>query len=375
MYAYDLIKYLEELAPPGAAWENDNVGLQAGSGEVKLKNIFLCLELNEKALSKAINKKCNFIFTHHPLIFKPLKNLDTRNNPKAKLIQQALKHNITIYSAHTNLDFSKGGVSFELARTLKLKETTFLVNQESNRYKIVTFLPAKYVSKVSNALFNAGGGVIGEYSKCSFRSEGIGTFEGSSLTNPFVGNKQNFENAEETRLEIIVDSWKLKRVISALLDSHPYDEPAYDIYALKNQNKNYGFGVLGKLEKPMKTKEFFDHVQKSLKIDALKYSNGKSIRIKKVAVCGGSGSDLLHHAIASGADAFITADIKYHTYQDAENKIYLIDAGHYETEIFSLNGVKKMVEKFIKEKNSNLKVFKYSGSTNPVRIYNNRGVK
>jgi hypothetical protein len=261
------------------------------------------------------------------------------------------------------------GVSFELAKTLCLKNVSFLLNQENNQYKLVVFVPVKDVDKVSTAIFNAGGGIIGEYSNCSYRLDGEGTFKGSAKSNPSIGKRGKAESVIETRLEILVNRWKLKSVINAMISSHSYDEVAYDVYPLENKNVNYGMGALGVLEKPMSQKDFLSYVIQKLKAKNLRYVKGSSRSIRKVAVCGGSGSDMLSTAISNGADAFVTADIKYHTFQDAEDKILLIDAGHYETEIHALNEVQKRLQKFAKEKRSNIKVYKYSGTTNPVSFY------
>ena len=364
----ELTTYLEDWAPPGIAWERDNPGLQIGSREKKLKNIMLCLELNREVLNEALNKKCNFIFTHHPLIFNPIKKIDTQNDFQAKLIETIIKNDLTVYSAHTNLDLTKDGVSFELAKTLQLKSISFLELEESNQYKVVVFVPCDSLEKVAEAVFSAGGGIIGEYRNCSFRLKGDGTFLGSEKTNPALGKKKQLEKVEEIRLEFIVDSWNLKKVISVLLKIHPYEEPAYDIYPLRNKNVNYGEGAIGELEIKLNEKQFLDHVCKSLKTEAVRYCKGKNAAIQKVAVCGGAGSELLKFAISSGADAFITSDIKYHTFHDALGKILMIDAGHYETEIFSLNAVQRKIENFFNKK-LDVKVYKYSGSTNPVKFY------
>ncbi len=373
MTAKEIITYLENWAPPGAAWDRDNVGLQVGSTESKVNKIFLCLDLTEKALDTAIANNCNFIFTHHPLIFYPIYKLDTQNNPKVKLIQKIIKHDITVYSAHTNLDFTKSGVSYELAKTLKLKNIRFLKNLDDTLNKLTVFVPEDSLEKVSDAIFSAGGGVIGEYKKCSYRLKGTGTFEGSDETNPAIGEKEKFETVSEIRFEVLVSSWNLNKVVAAMLKVHPYEEPAFDIYPLKNPNSNFGMGAIGELEKPMNSNEFLAFVCDSLKIDNLRYTNGKKNKIKKVAVCGGSCSELLNEAIAQKADAFVTADVKYHIFQDGENRILFIDAGHYETEIFSLNVVKNMLEKLIKERKENVKILKYKGSTNPVKFFNKKG--
>lgn len=368
MIALDIIKQLEDWAPPGVAWERDNVGLQVGSREQKVSGVFLCLELNEKVLQQAIQKRCNFIFTHHPLIFNPIKKLDTTNDDKAALIEKIIKNNIIVYSAHTNLDFTKDGVSFELAKTLKLTNINFLEEQSGNQFKIVVFVPEDKLDILSNEVFSAGGGVIGEYNSCSFRLSGQGTFRGSNKTNPKVGKKLNFEKVNEIRLEFIADSWNLNKVINAIIKTHPYEEPAFDIYPLKNKNVNYGAGAVGYLETALSEIKFLAHVKKYLNADAIRYCTGKKDKIKKVAVCGGAGSDLINAAISLDADAFITADIKYHEFQNAENKILLIDAGHYETEILSLNAVHSRLKKVFTKKD-NIKIIKYSATTNPIKFY------
>ncbi|MCB0742394.1 MAG: Nif3-like dinuclear metal center hexameric protein, partial [Ignavibacteriae bacterium] len=207
------------------------------------------------------------------------------------------------------------------------------------------------------------------YENCSFSSNGQGTFKGSEKSDPNVGKKQFLEKVEEVRLEILVDSWKLKNVISALKITHPYEEPAFDIYELKNENANYGFGAIGSLNNSMTKNEFLDHVCKSLKTNNLRFANNGNKKVKRVAVCGGSGSDLMQAAIEHKADAFVTADVKYHSFQDGEDKILYIDAGHYETEIHSLNAVKRKLEKYISENDRSVKIYKYTGSTNPVKHF------
>lgn len=375
MEVIELIKYFEKWAPPGAAWDKDNVGVQVGNSHSEIANILLALELNKKVLSEAKKKKCNLIFTHHPFLFKPLKSINFSKDEKSQIIEELIKNNITVYSAHTNLDFTRDGVSFELARKLKLNNIRFLELEEENQFKIAVFVPEESLDEVSSAMFDNGGGRIGEYENCSYRLNGEGTFQGSEKSNPKIGKKNNFEKVAEVRLEVLVDKWNLNKVLSAMIKAHPYEEPAYDVYVLKNKNVNYGFGAIGEFEKSMNQKDFLSHVCKGLNTKNLRFTKGKSNRIKRVAVCGGSGSDLVFSAISQKADAIVTADVKYHTFQDAEEKILLVDAGHYETEIHALDEVKQRFEKFIKENKSNIKVYKYSKSTNPISFYNYTGVK
>lgn len=371
MTCNEIIKYFESWVPKEIAWQKDNVGLQVGSTERNIKNILLCLEVTNETLDDAIKKDCNLIITHHPLLFHPLKKIDTHKDKNSKLIERIIKYDITLYSAHTNLDFTKDGVSFELAKTLNLKKINFLVQSKSNQYKLIVFSPIDYIDKISSVIFENGGGIIGEYSHCSFRTEGKGTFLGSDKSAPFSGSKGSEEKVNEIKLEVIIDSWKLKKILNAILKVHPYEEVAYDVYPLENSNTNYGQGAVGELETTMKKKEFLKYVSERLNIKNFRYVEGGRDQINKIALCGGAGSELIKEAIDIGADAFITADIKYHAFHDASGEILLIDAGHYETEIHSLNEVKRRLEEFVTATDSGIKVFKYDGTTNPIIFYNN----
>jgi dinuclear metal center YbgI/SA1388 family protein len=370
MTGNEIFKYIENWAPKEIAWKNDNVGLQVGSGKRKVKNIILCLELNMKVIDQAIRKKCNLIISHHPLIFHPLKKIDLVRDKNSMLIEKLIKNDITLYSAHTNLDFTKDGVSFELAKKLKLKNIKFLSTLPSDQYKLSVFVPEKSLEVVSDALFKEGAGNIGEYSQCSFRIKGEGTFIGSEKSNPLIGEKNKKEKVQEVKLEVLVNSHNLKNVISAMLKSHPYEEPAYDVYPLNNSGTNVGAGAIGELEFPMDQRTFLQYLARAINVNNFRFTEGKNGKIKRVAVCGGSGSDMIGNAISEGADVYITADIKYHAFQDAHNEILLIDAGHYETEIHSLNEFQKRLKEFLRG-SSRIKVFKFSGSTNPVIFYNN----
>ncbi len=370
MTGNEIIKHIEDWAPRSIAWKRDNVGLQVGSLNKKVNNIMLCLDVTSKVIDEALNKNCSFIFSHHPLLFYPLKNLDVDTDERSQLIERLIKNNITLYSAHTNLDFTKDGVSFQLAKNLKLKNIKFLNHLKSQQFKLVIFVPKESLEKVANAVFDAGAGAMGNYSNCSFRGEGMGTFKGSKESNPVIGEKEELTFVDEIRFEVLVNKIKLNNTITAMLNAHPYEEPAYDIIPLENENTDFGMGAIGNLETELNEKQFLDYVSKNLKTKNFRYTKGKNKKIKTVAVCGGSGSDLLQKALQKNADAFITADIKYHTFQDAHNKILFIDAGHFETEIHSINEVKRRLLQLIKTENK-INIFKYSGSTNPIIFYNN----
>lgn len=372
MTGKEIIKYLEEWAPKGIAWDKDNVGLQVGDPEIKIKNILLSLDLKEEVIESAIEENCNLIITHHPLLYYPLKNLDYSKNIIARMIEKLIKNNITLYSAHTNLDFTKHGVSYQLAKRLLLKNIRFLKNLSENQIKLAVFVPESQVNKVAEEIYQSGGGLIGEYSHCGFRTSGTGTFKGSNESNPTFGKKGTVEFVEEVRLEVLVDQWKLNQVVRAMKKVHPYEEVAYDVFPLKNDNANYGIGAIGELSDSMDTNDFLGFVSSKLKTSTLRYTNSKKKKIKTVAVCGGSCGELVDEAIKQNADTFVTADLKYHTFQDAEGKILLIDAGHYETEAPILDEIKKRLESLLNE-NKKIKVLKFKGSTNPIVFYNKSG--
>lgn len=372
MIVEEVINYFDCWAPPGVAWEKDNVGLQVGSSKNEISKIIVCLELNQNVLDQAIKNNCDLIITHHPFIFKSLSKIQT-NQTQGKIIEQLIKNNITLFSAHTNLDFTKDGVSFALADKLCLKNQKYLMNFDSNQYKLTVFVPENNVEQLANALFEAGAGIIGDYKKCSFQIKGTGTFEGNINTNPVIGKKLNYEKVDEIKLEMVFEKWLKNKILATLYKNHPYEEPAFDLYKIENENMNYGAGVIGEIETPLIEKDFLEYVQNKLNLKNFTYCSGKNNKISKVALCGGSGSDMLNIALSKQADAFITADVKYHTFQDAEEKILLVDAGHYETEIHIVDIVVKKMNEFIKSKKEKIKVMKFTGTTNPMKFYNNKG--
>lgn len=368
MKVIEITDILELWAPKEIAWERDNVGLQTGNRNDVITNILISLDLTDEVITEAINKSCNLIITHHPLLFSPLKKIDICRDRIAAMTARLIKNDITLYSAHTNLDFTKGGVSFKLADKLELQNIKFLRNISSNQYKLTVFVPEKDEEIVAEAIFNAGGGIIGEYEKCSFRTRGTGTFQGSEKTHPASGKPGRYEETEEVKLEIIADKWKVKNILKALEQVHPYEEIAYDLIPLDNPNVNYGSGAIGELKEKYDTDTFLKYVSEKLGIKSFRYNQDGRKEIKLVGVCGGAGSDLLNEAISKGCDALITGDVKYHSFHDAEGKILLVDAGHYETEIHSLDEIQLRLERMIPDKK--VKVYRFSGTTNPIIFYN-----
>ncbi|MCK6604583.1 MAG: Nif3-like dinuclear metal center hexameric protein [Ignavibacteriaceae bacterium] len=362
----DITGFLEQWGPRDIAWDRDNTGLQIGDVTQPLKNILLCMDLQEEVIDDALSRNCNLIITHHPFLFLPLKKLDLARDPKSKLIRQIINNNLCIYSMHTNLDFTADGVSFTLAKLVGLDNISFLAPIEKDQYKITVFVPENSAEVVGNAMFSAGAGIIGNYSGCSFRSSGTGTFFGNENSNPAAGVKNRFEKVEEIRLEVVADAWLVERVVKAMTAAHPYEEPAYDIYPVTNKNKNYGIGAIGEYENPVKTSEFLEIVSKAIDQKCLRYSRNHPEKIKKVAMTGGSGFEYMKFALAEGADAYLTADLKYHDFQSAEGKILLIDGGHYETEQKTLKTVKNKIQKhFGKEMPAGI----YFAGVNSVRYF------
>lgn len=346
MKLHEIVTHLENVVPSQLQESYDNCGLQIGNPDNEVVGIVYSLDINEDVVQKAISSNCNLIISHHPFIFGGLKNINIATT-NGRIIQKCIQHEIAIYSMHTSFDKSPFGVNAALASAIGLTNTQVLIPEEGKLKKLVTFCPKMQAETVRNAIFSAGAGQIGNYDSCSFNSEGFGTFKAGKGTNPFVGEHDILHQEPEVRIETVFPVWKQKRIIEALLAHHPYEEVAYDVYPLGNNWAHFGLGVLGNLSEPMNAEDFLLKIKADLKVRFLKYSNFSAKTISKVAVCGGSGISFLSQAIASGAQAFITADAKYHDFQTASNRILLVDAGHFETEIFSLNALMSLVSDFL----------------------------
>lgn len=357
----------ETIAPPAIAWKGDNVGLQFGRESDTITNILVALDVTMDVAVEAKKKKANLIITHHPLLFHPLKSI-TPASRTGEIVFYLAEQSINLYAAHTNLDSVKRGVNFVLAKKLGLKNISVISPLKESLTKIVVFVPQHHVEQVAHAMHGAGAGTFSKYDTCSFRTEGVGTFRGMGDARPFLGKVGNVEQAKEVRLEMLCETWKISTVLSAMIKAHPYEEVAYDIYPLSNKNTEYGLGAIGELEKSLNQKEFLSFVKKKLNVQSLRFSGGIK-PIRRVAVCGGSGTELISDAVNQGADAMITADVKYHTFQDFEKKILLIDAGHYETEHHVLPAVKGMINEILNRKKISTKVFITKHNTNPTHYF------
>jgi dinuclear metal center YbgI/SA1388 family protein len=334
MTIQEIISEIENFAPLAYQEDYDNCGLITGNSSWEAAGTLLSLDCTEQIIDEAIANKCNLVIAHHPIIFSGLKKI-TGSNYIQRTIIKAIKNDIAIYAAHTNVDNVVNGVNYKIAEKLGLTNLKILAPKANLLKKLVTYVPSTHHQQVLDALFGAGCGNIGNYDSCSFNTEGTGTFRGNESSNPFLGKAGELSKEKEIRVETIFEAEKERTVLQALLGSHPYEEVAFDVYPLSNKYNQVGSGLVGELEKGVPEDEFLKLVKKSLKANCLKYTKKTGKFVKKVALCGGSGRFLLKNAINSGSDAFITADFKYHEFFDAEDKLLLIDAGHYETEQFT----------------------------------------
>jgi dinuclear metal center YbgI/SA1388 family protein len=335
MKLQELCSYLDSAVPLSFQESYDNSGLQVGLPDKEVNSALITLDVTEEILDEAGNAGSDVIISHHPLIFNGIKRLSGRTMTE-RILLKAIKQDIAIYSAHTNLDVLSNGVSMKMAEKLKLNNIKVLVPLKDRLLKLVTYIPENHFDNVRDALFEAGAGVIGNYDQCGFSIPGTGSFRGGEGTRPFTGEigKTHFE--KEIRFETVMFSHLKERVIKALLSSHPYEEVAYDLYQLENQNIEAGMGCVGELFEAMEEKDFLKFLSPAFSAKGIRFSKPTGKKISKVAMCGGAGASLLNDAIATGAQAFVTSDIKYHTFFDIGNKLLLVDLGHYESEKYSV---------------------------------------
>jgi len=325
---------LETTAPLYLQESYDNSGLLVGKPNSDISSVLITLDVTEKIMKEAIEKKCNLIIAHHPIIFKGLKSLTGRNSIE-RIVEAAIKNDIAIYAIHTNLDNVDNGINDILCKKIGLINTQILSGKSGLLRKLVSFCPVDHVNNVRESIFKAGAGQIGNYDKCSFNASGEGTFRGSDETNPYIGKKGELHHEKEIRIETIYPVFKEKAVITALLEAHPYEEVAYDIYSLKNVHNKIGAGMIGELPEMMEEKEFLQKIKKITGTASIRYSSLTGKKIKKVAVCGGAGSFLISQALKINADIFITGDVNYHDFFEGEDKMLIADVGHYESEQFA----------------------------------------
>jgi len=334
MEIQNLIACLEMIAPLSLQEDYDNSGLLIGNKNKAIEKALIALDITEETLSEAIENQCGLIISHHPLIFKGIKKL-TGKNMVERIVIRAIQNDIAIYAIHTNLDNVQQGVNAMLGDKLGLTDLKILSSKDSGLKKLVTFCPTEHVEIVRDAIFKAGAGHIGKYDCCSYTVSGEGSFRALEGTNPFVGKQGEIHFEKEIRIETIVPSHVLSQVVTAMTNAHPYEEVAYDIYQLDNKDTSTGAGMIGVLQQEMTAKEFLQKVKKTLGSPAIRHSYLVEKPVKKVAICGGSGSFLIDEAYRAGADIFITGDLKYHDFFEYKNEMTVADAGHFETEQFT----------------------------------------
>lgn len=371
MIIQDVMRYLEELAPLQYAEDFDNVGLLVGDKNTKITNVLVSLDTLETVVDEAIKKNCNLIVSFHPIVFKGLKKINGDSYVERTVIK-AIQHNIAIYAIHTALDNAWTGVNAILCKVLDLKKQGILVPKNNTIHKLVTFVPNKDAEKVRTALFNAGAGNIGNYNNCSFNVKGLGSFKGNNDSNPVIGKKGSLHYEEETMISVSFQKHLEKTILENLFQHHPYEEVAYEITTLNNYNQHIGLGMIAELENEIPTIQFLDNVKTKLNIPIIKHSQLCKSHVKRVAVLGGSGSFAIKHAINAKVDIFLTADLKYHDFFSAENKIVIADVGHYESEQFTKNYLVDYLSKKITNFAPALqesKVLLSTTNTNPVKYF------
>ena len=357
----DVINILEEWAPLPYAEDFDNVGLLVGDASSNLTNILVTHDALENVVQEAIDKNCNLIVCFHPILFSGIKRI-TGSNYVEKAILKAIKNDISIYALHTALDNVSHGVNYGMANALGLIKPKILIPKKAHINKLVTYTPHASVENIKEALFKAGAGQIGNYDQCSFGVSGEGTFRASKKANPTIGDIGVQHKEPETQLHVIYEKHHESKILKALFSNHPYEEVAYEITSLQNVLQNVGLGMIGTLQESISEVAFLKHVKDTFKTGGIRHSALLGKPIKKVAVLGGSGAFGISQAIRSGADIYITADLKYHDYYKAEKRILLADIGHFESECFT----KTIIADYLTEKIRNFAVVLSEENTNPI---------
>lgn len=330
----DITDFLETIAPLSLQESYDNSGLIIGSDDMPVNKVLIALDVTEAVIAEAIRKKCQLIIAHHPVVFRGIKKINGKNFIE-RVVISAIKNNIAIYAIHTNYDNVIDGVNAKICAKVGLADCEVLLPKNQLLKKLFTFIPHEYYEKVSKTIFDAGAGFIGNYSETGFSVSGTGTFRGNEKSKPAIGKKNVFEKKSEVKFETIFPAFSEGKVVAALLNSHPYEEVAYDIVTIDNAYSKVGSGMVGNLKKPVSELAFLQSVKTTFNATCIRHTNLLGKPVKRVAVCGGSGRFLLEHAMAAKADVFITSDFKYHDFFDADNKIVVADIGHYESEQFT----------------------------------------
>jgi len=360
----ELTDYLSTLAPTAYQEGYDNAGLLVGDPATEISGVLLTLDCTENVVAEAVRRGCNVVVAHHPIVFRGLKKLNGKNYVERTVIQ-AIRSNVAIYAIHTNLDHVAHGVNAMIAERLGLTQVRVLAPKRQLLMKLTFFVPPDEAQAVLDALYAAGAGQVGKYSECSFQSAGEGTFRPGDGTNPYLGDIGKLERVNEQRVEVLFPAYQETKIMRALKQAHPYEEVAYYLHLLENEHQEVGAGAIGELEVPMSVKSFLGYLKEKMEVTVIKYTATDRPTIRRVAVCGGAGSFLLPNALGAQADAFVTADFKYHEFFDAENKTMICDIGHYESEVFT----KQLLFNHISKKFNNFALYLSEVNTNPVSYY------
>jgi dinuclear metal center YbgI/SA1388 family protein len=361
MNVKSICELIELVAPLSLQESYDNAGLLVGDSQTEINSILISIDITEEVIEEAIRKDCNMIVSHHPLIFSSLKRL-TGQNEVQRCVAKAIKHDIAIYAAHTNLDNVLAGVSGKMAEKIGLENIQILQPKQNELLKMVTYVPQKYSNGIRQALFEAGAGQIGNYDSCSYNVEGIGTFRANEKARPFVGNIDELHSEPEVRIEVVLPAYLKYPVLEAMLKVHPYEEPAYDFILLQNAWNQVGAGIVGELKEAEDELNFLTRIKAIFNNPTIKHTSLLGKKIKRVALSGGSGSALLPDAIKAKADVYISGDFKYHEFFDAEKRILIADIGHYESEQFT----KEIFFEIITKKMPTFAVQISDSKTNPI---------
>ncbi|SFD16226.1 Nif3-like dinuclear metal center hexameric protein [Algibacter pectinivorans] len=364
MIIQDVINHLEALAPLAYAEDFDNVGLLVGNKNNKVTGILVTLDTLEAVVDEAIETNCNMIVSFHPIIFKGLKKL-TGNNYVERIVLKAIKHDIAIFSIHTALDNAQQGVNDMICNQLQLTNKRILIPQSATIKKLTTYVPKNEAQQLRDALFNAGAGNIGNYSNCSFNIEGQGTYKANEHAKPTLGKKGETHTEPETKVTVTFAKHLQNNILNTLFKTHSYEEVAYEITTIENKNQNIGMGMIGEFAESMDENQFLNHLKTKMNTKCVRHSALLNKNIKRVAVLGGSGSFAINAAKGAGADAFITADLKYHDFFTAENTILLADIGHYESEQYTKN----LLVAYLTKKITNFAIILSKINTNPVKYF------
>jgi len=336
----EVIAALEAWAPRSLQEDYDNSGLHVGDPETEVKSALVCLDCTEAVVEEAARLGCGLIISHHPVIFRGLKSLSGKGYVE-RTILSAIKHGIALYAIHTNLDNVLSGVNAEIAARLGLRNTRVLDPKPGQLCKLSVFVPKDHAETVRAVLFAAGAGRISAYDECSFNVEGQGTFRAGEGTVPYVGERGLRHTEAEVRIEVIYHLPQERAIVAAMIAAHPYEEVAYDLVALTNSHPGIGSGLVGELERPLIGNEFLALVKQAFKLKVIRHTRILDSPVRTVALCGGSGAFLINKAKAVGADIYLTGDVKYHEFFDADGKVLLADIGHYGSEQFTMDLIQR----------------------------------